>query len=87
MKYIHFLSVIKTHIICKLQSFYCTNPLYFSPAQIVEDGSVSDFQDATVKVLFFLHEQLESEGDVVARAFRLETQIVETDEYDIHMVR
>ena len=56
------------------------------PGQIVEDGSVSEFQDATVKVLFFLHEQLESEGDEVARAFRLETQIVETDEYDVHMV-
>lgn len=53
--------------------------------QIVEDGTVSDFQDATVKVLFFLHEQLENEGDAVARAFRLETQVVETDEYDIHM--
>ena len=40
-----------------------------------------------MKVNFFLHEQFESELDEVARAFRLETQIIETDKYDVHMVR
>jgi len=56
-------------------------------AQISEirEGSVGEFEGASVKVNFFLHEQFEAEQDQVARAFRLETQIIETDKYDVHM--
>lgn len=51
----------------------------------IKDGLVGDFEGAAVRVNFFLHEQFESELDEVARAFRLETQIIETDKYDVHM--
>lgn len=51
----------------------------------VKDGVAGNFEGAEVTVNFFLHEQTESERDNVARAFRLETQIIETDKYDIHM--
>ncbi|KAL5265702.1 hypothetical protein ACHWQZ_G006420 [Mnemiopsis leidyi] len=51
----------------------------------IKDGLTGDFEGAAVKVNFFLHEQFESELDEVARAFRLETQIIETDKYDVHM--
>lgn len=56
-------------------------------AQISEisDGVTGEFEPVEVTVNFFLHEQTESERDNVARAFRLELQIIETDQYDIHM--
>ena len=52
----------------------------------IKDGVAGEFEGAAVTVNFFLHEQFESEYDEVTRAFRLETQIVETDKYDVHMV-
>ena len=52
----------------------------------IKDGLTGNFEGAAVTVNFFLHEQFESELDQVARAFRLETQIIETDKYDVHMV-
>lgn len=51
----------------------------------IKDGLTGNFEGAAVTVNFFLHEQFESELDQVARAFRLETQIIETDKYDVHM--
>lgn len=56
-------------------------------AQICEisDGVSGEFEPAEVKVIFFLHEQTTAEVGEVARAFRLETQIIETDKYDVHM--
>lgn len=37
-------------------------------------------------VQFFLHEVTQAEQGEVTRAFRLETQVKETDKYDVHMV-
>lgn len=51
----------------------------------IKEGVQGDFEGAAVTVNFFLHEQLEAERGEVSRAFRLETQIVETDKYDVHM--
>jgi len=51
----------------------------------IKDGVAGEFEGAAVTVNFFLHEQFESELDEVTRAFRLETQIIETDKYDVHM--
>jgi len=51
----------------------------------IKDGNVGEFEGAAVTVNFFLHEQFEAEQDKTARAFRLETQIIETDKYDVHM--
>lgn len=54
-------------------------------SEINDIGVAGDFGGAEVTVNFFLHEQVESEEGEVARAFRLETQIIETDQYDVHM--
>jgi hypothetical protein len=74
--------IVNDHILpfTELQSFVLQ-------AQISEisDGVTGEFEPVEVTVNMFLHEQTESERGNVARAFRLELQIVETDQYDIHM--
>jgi len=51
----------------------------------ISDGVQGEFEGAEVTVNFFLHEQTRAEEGEVTRAYRLETQIIETDKYDVHM--
>ena len=52
----------------------------------IADGVQGEFEGAEVTVNFYLHEQTRAMVGEVDRAFRLETQIIETDKYDVHMV-